>query len=444
MLNNVGHLDCYIQHLTHICTEHPIHIETDICNGQGAVIVPKGRIFDLALAQRLSEHTLKEPLENSIQLDELVDAQSLMQLFKKVIEADQHISMFHERWQLNSLLAKACEFYEQFPLLMQKMTVLKYEMPHLFKQAMFCAYTSLAIARRLKANRDECVCVFLAGFIHDIGILHLDLELVTKKDEYTPEQWQAMQSHTQLGAQLLKRIPNMPPSIIKAILEHHERYDGSGYPRAKKGMELGTMGQIIGMADTCLALYKRDLHSKQLGFDALLPILQLNPGIYCDKVFKAIVGLIKDVPWPIKRLYPDASMPKVVSRLLITNEGITHDYSVLYGLVVSINPHLPKNKRSAMLRNMTQRIHFCLQRSGILQREHKEWMRAQKKEDYVAIERLEIMYSEIRWQMKQLRKLLAILWKKQQLKHPQLNQEIQKGLWQIEQYHRHHVTAKVH
>lgn len=53
---------------------------------------------------------------------------------------------------------------------------------------------------------------------------------------------------------------------------------------------------------------------------------------------------------------------------------------------------------------MTQRIHFCLQRSGILQREHKEWIRAQKKEDYVAIERLEIMYAEIRWQMKQLRK----------------------------------------
>lgn len=70
---------------------------------------------------------------------------------------------------------------------MKKMTVLKYEIPHLFKQALFCAYTSLAIARRLKANRDECVCVFLVGFIHDIGILHLDLELVTKKDEYPPE-----------------------------------------------------------------------------------------------------------------------------------------------------------------------------------------------------------------------------------------------------------------
>jgi HD-GYP domain-containing protein (c-di-GMP phosphodiesterase class II) len=444
MLNDVGHLDCYVQHLTHICEEHPIHIEVDICNGQGAVIVPKGRHFDLELAERLSEHTLQEPLENCIQLDELVNAQELMQLFKAGIETDQNIALFHERWQLNSLLAKSCEFYGQFPLLMQKMTVLKYEMPHLFKQALFCAYTSLAIARRLKANRDECVCVFLAGFIHDIGILHLDLELVTKKDEYTPEQWQAMQSHTQLGAKILKRIPNMPPSVIKAILEHHERYDGSGYPCAKKGMELGTMGQIIGMADTCLALYKRDLHSKKLGFDALLPILQLNPGIYCDKVFKAIVGLIKDIPWPIKRLYPDESMPKVVSRLLLTNEGITHDYSVLYGLVVSINPHLPKNKKSAMLRNMTQRIHFCLQRSGILQREHKEWMRAQKKEDYVAIERLEIMYAEIRWQMKQLRKLLTILWEKHQLKHPQLNQEIRKGLWQIEQYHRNHTGAKVH
>lgn len=444
MLHNVYHSDCYVQHLTKISERTTITIEKDVCNDQGAVIIPKGRELSCDLAKRLRKHHLNQPIEHCITLERMLTSQELMDAYKRYILKSEDARIFHERWQLNSLLSKACDYCDKFPLIMQKITVLKLQMPHLFHQAMFSAYISLAIARRLKANIEECTSIFLAGLVHDIGILHLDPNLVTKREEYTPDQWRAMQSHCEIGSKFLSTVPDLPKAIVKAVAEHHERYDGSGYPNAKEGKDLCTMGQVIGMADTCLALYTRDVKNKKLGLDALLPILQLNPGIYCHKVFKATIGLIREIPWPEKRVYSDDSMPGLVSRLLVENEAIVHDYSVLYGVVVSIDPHLPNCKKSDMLRNMTERIHRCLNRSGILQREHCQWIKSQNKEDYVAIERLEIMYTEIKWQMKQLKKLLFTLWQMHQLKYPKLNQQVQKGLWQIEQYHRNHETAAVH
>jgi HD-GYP domain-containing protein (c-di-GMP phosphodiesterase class II) len=437
-----------MHHLTRLAEQQEVMILNDVCNEQGAVIVPKGRPLDSELAKRLETHKLSTPLEQCVEVCNGVSAAQLLKLYQGLIEHNKDVAVFHERCDLNDLLVEACEYYETFPLLVQKITVLRMVFPQQFKQALFGAYVSLAIAKKMGAGPVDCMNVFLAGLVHDIGVLHLPPELILDKGEYKPEQWKAMQQHTVIAYEILQQVPGLPQSIAKAVLEHHERYDGSGYPYAKRGNDLCMMGQILGMSDTCLALYKRELVGKKLGFDALLPILQLNPDIYCRRVFAATVDLIRDIPWPVKRVYADEKMPEVISRLMVDNEGIQHDYCVLYGLVTSLKPHLPASKKSHMLTRMADRIHQCLQSSGIMQSEHNEWMviscGAQQTQDYVAIERLEIMYGEIKWQIRQLKRLLYLLWKNQQFQREELNKQVQHGLWQIANYHKQHQSPSVH
>lgn len=448
MLRPVDIHKSYLKHLNDFAKEHGVTICEDICNEHGAVIITKGRQFDADLSEKISNHTLKVPLEQCIKLNRRFDGAALLHVYQHAFQSHPDINLFHQRWDLQKPLKRACRFYHEFPLVVQKITILKAVMPRLFKQAIYSAYISLAIAKQLGAPEEECSAAFLAGLVHDIGILHLESSLVTTKGEYTPEQWHAMQRHTLIGHDILKSIEHMPSVIAKAVLEHHERVDGSGYPFSKKGLELSVMGQIVGMADTCIALYRRELASKSLGIDSLLPILQLNPDMYCRKVFHATVTLINEIQWPSKRVYSDDKMPELMSRLKLENEWIHHDYSVLYGLVTSVRPHLEESKRSAMLTNMAQRIHRCLVGSGILQKEHNDWMLhsfiTNNHEDYIAIERLEVMYGEIKWQMKQLKKLLFLLWKNQHLKHPELDLLVRKGLMQIEQYHKHHTEPELH
>ena len=440
MLHNVDHQDCYVQHLMDMAQRFNITISEDVRNQHGAILVPKGGQLDGSLAEKICHHQLMQPLENYVHLHNQLTAQQLMNYYKLIFTKDKNFAMFNARWKLNELLESGCQYYQEFPVIKQKMTVLKVQMPDLFRQSLICAYVSLAIAKQMGASLAECRSVFLAGLTHDIGILHLDSELVQQKGEYTPEQWRAMHSHTSIAHKILNHVEGLPWNVAMAVLEHHEHFDGSGYPFAKHGRQLGMMGQIVGMADTCLALYKRDLAIKKLGFDSLLPVLQLNPDIYCRKVFKATVELIQGISWPVKRVYSDEKMQNVIVRLMLDNEAIHHDYTVIYGLINSIRPHLPNNKKAIMLNNMADRIHKCLLSSGILQSEHNEWMavssKLQHQEDYLAIERLEIMYNEVKWQIKQLKKLIFLLWEKHQFKQPELNKLVQHGLWQMVQYHK--------
>lgn len=448
MLQTTSHFDSYTHHLTRLAEQQEVMVHEDIRNEQGAVIVPKGRALNATLASKLEAYKLDKPLEFCVEICEGVNAQELLSRYQHIVKHNPDLAIFHEQLELNDILIEACEHFETQPLLVQKLTVLKLVFPKQFNQSVLCAYMSLAIVKKMGGSENDCLNVYVAALMHDIGILHLDPNLITDKGEYKAEQWKAMQQHTVIGYEFMLQVPGISPCIAKAVLEHHERYDGSGYPYSKRAKELGMMGQVIGMVDTCLALYKRELASKDMGLDALLPILQLNPGLFCRRVFSATADLLRSLPSSSKRVYSDEKMPEVISRLMLVNESIQHDYYILYGLVTSIKPHLPINKKSHMLTRMADRIHDCLLSSGIMQSEHEEWMviscGAQQSKDYIAIERLEIMYSEIKWQIKQLNRLMYLLWKNEKFKHHELHVQVQKGLWQIANYHKQLKGSAVH
>jgi len=439
MLHIVDTPDSYVQHLVKLSQRYQVSLSEDVKNQSGAVLVHKGKHLDEELAQKICSHQLAQPLENCVKLNANIDGHTLMEYFQKVFSKHVPLAQFHQKKELASLLESGCEYYQKFPSIVQKITVLKVQSPALFHQALMCGYMSLLIGQELQLSEQECRWVFLAGLIHNIGILHLDKNVQANKGEYTSQQWRTMQSHPILAYEFLKRVPDLPNGIATAVLEHHECCDGSGYPFNKPGSQLGLMGQIVGMSDTCLAIYNRELAHKQLGFDALIPLLKLNSSIYNQKVYGVTIALLQDVNWPLTRVYPDAQMPDVIKRLLSQQQIIQHDYRVIYSVLNNIAAHIPDNKKTAMLKYVSQRVHCFFERSGILQPAHSEWlskgMTAPQAADFLAIEKYEITYSEVSWQLKQLVKLLCWLWDKKHFKHPKLQEMVQKGLSQLRRHH---------
>lgn len=449
MLHDVRQPDSYVHHLMAMGPSYGVSTSEDICNQQGAVVVPQGREFSRELAERVIAHKLIKPLEISLTLEGGLTAQQLYHLYAQSMKEYPDFQVLHNGCKLHRMLAKACKHYEQFPLLVQKLTVLKERLPNIFRQGMFTAYLAMALAYRMRASQQDCLNVFIAGLVHDIGLLHIDPDVVMKAGDFSPEEWRAMQAHTVIGHCILRYVRGLPKSVIASVLEHHERYDGSGYPLGKKGAELGLIGQILGMADTCYAQYMKDLKPKKLGFDALLPLLQLNPDIYCRKVYKTVVELIKEMNWPERRAYNNQNIPHLVDRLVQENKCINHDYCVLYGIVMSLRQEAATNHQLQTVINMGERINRSLLSSGMLQSEHGEWMQStcdsQEEKDFVAIERLELMYAEIGWQIKQLRHMIYGLWKGYRFKKSGLRKVIHQGLVQIEQFHKlSHADGRLH
>lgn len=108
---------------------------------------------------------------------------------------------------------------------------------------------SQAIAQKINLNNDEKENIKLAGLLHDIGKIGIDETILRKPGRLTDEEFEEVKKHPEIGAQIIKPIKQLQ-HIIPGIWQHHERYDGDGYPNKLKGEDISILGRILAVADT--------------------------------------------------------------------------------------------------------------------------------------------------------------------------------------------------
>jgi len=90
----------------------------------------------------------------------------------------------------------------------------------------------------------------LGALLHDVGQLRLPLNFIKKRTPYSEQDQKLIRIHPEMGVAFLNQLPAIPDEAKRAVLEHHERLDGSGYPRHLQAPSLSLLSQIIGIADT--------------------------------------------------------------------------------------------------------------------------------------------------------------------------------------------------
>lgn len=108
---------------------------------------------------------------------------------------------------------------------------------------------SQAIAQELNLSNDEKETIRLAGLLHDIGKIGIDEAIIRKIERLTDEEFAQIKKHPDIGAEILKPIKQLQ-AIVPGVWQHHERYDGYGYPKRLKGEEISVAGRILAVADT--------------------------------------------------------------------------------------------------------------------------------------------------------------------------------------------------
>jgi response regulator RpfG family c-di-GMP phosphodiesterase len=119
------------------------------------------------------------------------------------------------------------------------------------------------LGSKLGLSEDEAGILALAASMHDLGKIAVDDSILNKPGKLTPEEFEAMKQHTVFGYEILKKSTRkLFKSAATIAFEHHENYDGSGYPRGIKGSDIDTMSRIVALVDVFDALgnvrsYKR-------------------------------------------------------------------------------------------------------------------------------------------------------------------------------------------
>lgn len=156
------------------------------------------------------------------------------------------------------------------------------------------AEIALAIGRALKLDEARLRGMYLGCLVHDMGKVATPSEILTKPSKLTDLEMQLVRQHVQTSYEILKDIPFVWP-IAEMVFQHHERLDGSGYPRGLKKDQIILEAKILAVADTVEAMASHRPYRPALGLDAALKVIQNGKSTLFDEtVVDACLDLFKN------------------------------------------------------------------------------------------------------------------------------------------------------
>jgi PAS domain S-box-containing protein len=120
------------------------------------------------------------------------------------------------------------------------------------------------IGERLGLEKDRLQGLYLAGVVHDIGKIAVPIEFLTKSTKLTDLEWSYIQSHAETGYKILSEV-DTPWPLAEIVYQHHERLDGSGYPRGLAGDDIILEARIISVADMVDSMVRPRPYRRELG-----------------------------------------------------------------------------------------------------------------------------------------------------------------------------------
>jgi len=149
------------------------------------------------------------------------------------------------------------------------------------------------IAQEMKLPQDKIEGIRISSLVHDVGKISIPAEILNKPTKLSEIEYSLIRGHPQTGYDILKSI-EFPWPIAKIVLQHHERLDGSGYPKNLKGDKIMLEARIIGVVDVVEAMSSHRPYRPAFGIDAALKEISQNKGILYDPgVVDACLKLFK-------------------------------------------------------------------------------------------------------------------------------------------------------
>jgi HD-GYP domain-containing protein (c-di-GMP phosphodiesterase class II) len=155
------------------------------------------------------------------------------------------------------------------------------------------------LGRGLGLGEDDLDRLALAGVLHDVGKIHMDPGILGKPGPLDPSERDLMERHPELGFAMTRN--RLDPKIAEAILYHHERFDGTGYPFGLAGDAIPIQSRIVLVADAFDAMTSKRAYQPALPIDFAVHEITKNAGSQFDPaVVEIFIGLAKVDALPLE------------------------------------------------------------------------------------------------------------------------------------------------
>lgn len=154
---------------------------------------------------------------------------------------------------------------------------------YVFDHSLNVTIYSLGLALALGLSKNQLREIGLGAMLHDIGKMKIPESILNKPGQLTDDEFEMMKNHSEEGYRLLKDIPGFPLVSAHIAYQHHERLDGSGYPRGIEGHEIHLYGKIVAIADVFDAVTSNRVYRAAMLPHEALELLYAGAGTLFDR-----------------------------------------------------------------------------------------------------------------------------------------------------------------
>lgn len=404
--------DFYAAHLAQVNETKTVISTDDIVNERGMLLCRRGTRIDHELAERLVRHKLSKPLEEQVEVEGALDGKGLYQQLQALLARYPDLAQLHQAQDFERPCRNMLAERLLHKNLEQKLTVMAERMPKELEKSLFCAWLSGLITRRLGFDTETVYMAFLAGLIHDVGLMHIDPAILSKKGEFTGPEWRAVQSHVVVGKIVLESTPGTHPRMARAVLEHHERCDGSGYPVGKTDEQLDILGQVVGMADSIQSIRVQQFEARGRNLMDLLPYLHMNAETHFYDVYKSVTALLREANLHASPVEPATDVLQLAQEIRQRGETLRQSTAALQeDTLMRVAERWRSRKRGASLCKLLDHVHTMTNQSGLLDERLFQWLdRVIENPDpkmLTELNELELMQNEFKWQLRNARRVMG-------------------------------------
>jgi HD-GYP domain-containing protein (c-di-GMP phosphodiesterase class II) len=168
---------------------------------------------------------------------------------------------------------------------------------YLYSHSLSSSVWALAFGRHLGLDKSTLRAVGTGAMLLDVGKMRLSDDLLRKSGKPTAAEWQEIQEHVEYGMELLRDSAIVDHRIVTMVEMHHERYDGSGYPRQLKGEEIPLIGRIAGIVDSYDAMISERTYAKAKStYDAVRELKALGDGAFAAELVELFIQAVGVFP----------------------------------------------------------------------------------------------------------------------------------------------------
>lgn len=230
----------------------------DIFDISGTKLWARDQPVSQALQRKLMDRQLRHPLEACLLAEDGVTAHSLVHSLETLLLRDSALTPLLTPHV--AALLREVPHLPLHPVAQLLLTASQASRPEAFEHAVEAMALNGVLSIAHGASRGDVRLAMLAGLLHDLGEMYIapehgeaDVEHMLKFESY-----QHLVVHPHVGKLLLQQLTDYPPSVARAVAEHHERLDGSGYPHCLQREQLSPQGRQLAVTEAVLAVLRSE------------------------------------------------------------------------------------------------------------------------------------------------------------------------------------------